>query len=315
MNILAILLVIFGTTALGALLTWFERRLLAFFQDRYGPNRVGPFGALQIVADLIKLFFKEDWVPPFAERVAFVFAPAIIVVTILLGFAVIPFSPQIVISRLDIGLLFLLGMLALGVYSVILGGWASNSKYSLLGGARAVIQMLSYEVFMALSLMGVVMLAGTFDLGRFVEAQRKLWFVIPQFPGFLIFLTGGIAVTHRTPFDLPEADSELVAGYHTEYSGLKFGFFFLGEYLGVLIVSAMAVTLFFGGWLGPVLPPLFWFALKTFLFVCLLILVRATLPRLRFDQLLALGWKVILPLALANLAITGGLVLLAPRFR
>jgi NADH-quinone oxidoreductase subunit H len=315
MNILAILLVIFGTTALGALLTWFERRLLAFFQDRYGPNRVGPFGALQIVADLIKLFFKEDWVPPFAERVAFVFAPAIIVVTILLGFAVIPFSPQIVISRLDIGLLFLLGMLALGVYSVILGGWASNSKYSLLGGARAVIQMLSYEVFMALSLMGVVMLAGTFDLGRIVEAQRKLWFVIPQFPGFLIFLTGGIAVTHRTPFDLPEADSELVAGYHTEYSGLKFGFFFLGEYLGVLIVSAMAVTLFFGGWLGPVLPPLFWFALKTFLFVCLLILVRATLPRLRFDQLLALGWKVILPLALANLAITGGLVLLAPRFR
>jgi NADH-quinone oxidoreductase subunit H len=270
---------------------------------------VGPFGSLQIVADMVKLLFKEDWVPPFAEKAAFITAPVVGVVTVLLAFAVIPFGPEIVVARLDIGLLFFLGMTALGVYSVILGGWSSNSKYSLLGGLRAMVQMLSYEVFMAISLMGVVMMSGSFDLGRIVEAQGRIWFFIPQFVGFAIFLTGGIAVIHRTPFDLPEADSELVAGYHTEYSGMKFGLFFLAEYVGILLVSAMTVTLFFGGWRGPWLPPLFWFALKTVIVVLFIILVRATLPRLRFDQLLNLGWKIILPLSLLNLLVTGGIML------
>jgi NADH-quinone oxidoreductase subunit H len=308
-RVIVILGVLILTAAAAAYLSWFERRLLALFQDRYGPNRAGPMGLLQILADMFKLFFKEDWVPPFSEKVAFVLAPAIIMSTMLLSFAVIPFSPLVVVSRLDIGLLFFLGMSALGVYGIVLGGWSSGSKYALLGGMRSITQMLSYEVFMGLSLMGVVMMTGSFDLGEVVLAQRKLWFIIPQFLGFVIFFTGGIALIHRTPFDLPEADSELVAGYHTEYSGLKFGMFFVGEYLGIILVSAMTVTLFFGGWLGPILPPIVWFSVKTFAFVCFLILIRATLPRPRYDQLLSFGWKVLLPLALLNLLATGGILL------
>jgi NADH-quinone oxidoreductase subunit H len=308
-HVIVILGVLILTAAAAAWLSWFERRLLALFQDRYGPNRAGPMGLLQILADMFKLFFKEDWVPPFSEKVAFVLAPAIIMSTMLLSFAVVPFSPLVVVSKLDIGLLFFLGMSALGVYGIVLGGWSSGSKYALLGGMRSITQMLSYEVFMGLSLMGVVMMTGSFDLGEVVLAQKKLWFFIPQFLGFVIFFIGGIALIHRAPFDLPEADSELVAGYHTEYSGLKFGMFFVGEYLGIILVSAMTVTLFFGGWLGPVLPPIVWFSIKTFAFVCFLILIRATLPRPRYDQLLTFGWKVLLPLALLNLLATGGILL------
>ena len=294
---------------LSALLIWLERRLLGFWQERYGPNRVGPFGLLQVVADMIKIFMKEDWVPPFADKAVFVIAPAVIIVTILMSFAVVPFTPSIVVADLNVGLLFFLAMSSLSAYSVVLAGWASNNKYSLLGGLRASAQMLSYEVFMGLSLMGVVMLAGSFSLRDIVEAQHRVWFCIPQILGFIIFLIAGLAETKRVPFDIPEAEAELVAGFHTEYSGMKFGMFFVGEYLGIILISAMITVLFFGGWQGPWLPPAVWFSIKTFLFICLFILLRAALPRLRFDQLMTFGWKVMLPLALVNLTVTGALVL------
>jgi len=294
---------------LSALLIWLERRLLGIWQDRLGPNRVGPFGLLQVVADMIKIFFKEDWVPPFADRPIFILAPAVVIGTTLMSFAVVPFAPAVHVVDLNIGLLFFLAMSALGVYSVVLAGWSSNSKYSLLGGIRATAQMLSYEVFMGLSVMGVVMLSGSFNLGDIVAAQSRLWFCVPQLPGLLIFLIAGLAETHRLPFDLPEAESELVAGYHSEYSGMKFGMFFVGEYLGIILISAMTVTLFFGGWSGPALPPLVWFWLKTLIFVCGFILLRASLPRPRYDQLMSYGWKVLFPLALANLLVTAGVLL------
>jgi len=301
--------VLFVTLTVAGGLIWVERRLLALWQDRYGPNRVGPFGLLQVLADMIKVFTKEDWVPPFADKPVFIIAPAIIVVTIATAFAVIPFGPGVEVVDLNIGLLFFLAMSSLGVYSVALAGWASASKYSLLGGLRAAAQMLSYEVFMGLSLMGVVMLSGSFNLGEIVKAQRDIWFFIPQFPGFVVFFIAGIAETHRLPFDLPEAESELVAGFHSEYSGMKFGMFFVGEYLGITLISALIVTLFFGGWMGPVLPPIVWFTIKTFFFIGLFILLRASLPRPRYDQLMSYGWKVMLPLSLLNLLVTGGVIL------
>jgi NADH-quinone oxidoreductase subunit H len=293
----------------AALLTWAERRLLGLWQDRYGPNRVGPFGVLQPLADVIKLMMKEDWVPPMADRPIFVLAPALVMATGLVAFAVIPAAPGIGVTDLNIGLLFFLAMAALAVYGVVLGGWASNSKYALLGGLRAAAQMISYEVFMGLALMGVVILAGSFDLRAIVEAQRGLWYLVPQLPGFLLFLLAGVAELHRLPFDLPEAENELVAGYHTEYSSMKFGMYFIGEYVGMILTAALVTTLFLGGWLGPVLPPLLWFLLKTAAILVLFVLLRAALPRPRYDQLMALGWKVLLPLALLNLLVTGGVVL------
>jgi NADH-quinone oxidoreductase subunit H len=301
------LLVVLLSVSAG--LIWLERRLLALWQDRYGPNRVGPFGLLQVLADMIKIFSKEDWIPPFADKPVFVIAPAVIVVTVLLSFAIVPVAPTIAVVDLNIGLLFFLAMSSMGVYSVVLAGWASNNKYALLGGLRAAAQMLSYEVFMGLSLMGVVLLAGSFSLRDIVAAQQRLWFCLPQLLGLLIFLVAGIAETRRLPFDLPEAESELVAGFHAEYSGMKFGMFFVGEYLGITLISAMIVTLFFGGWLGPLLPPIAWFALKTFAVICFFILLRATLPRPRFDQLMSYGWKVMFPLALLNVVVTGGVLL------
>ncbi len=307
LNVFGILVVLVG---LAATLTWVERRLLGFWQDRYGPNRAGPFGTLQVLADMIKMLFKQDWVPPFADRPVFVIAPAIVMVAVLLAFAVVPVTPSIgVAGALNIGLLFFLAMSSLSVYSLVLGGWASNSKYSLLGGMRAAAQMLSYEVFMGLSLIGVVTVAGSFNLAEIVQAQRGLWFIVPQFLGFLVFLIAGIAETHRLPFDLPEGENELGAGFHTEYSGMKFGMFFVGEYVGIVLISAMIATLFLGGWLGPVLPPLLWFLLKTGFFIGFFILLRAALPRPRYDQLMAYGWKVMLPLSLLNLAATGAVVL------
>jgi NADH-quinone oxidoreductase subunit H len=308
-HLLVLFGVLFTVLTVGGLLIWLERRMLGLWQDRYGPNRVGPFGLLQVVADMIKVFTKEDWIPPFADKAVFIIAPAVIVVVVLMSFTVIPFAPGIEVVDLNVGLLFFLAMSSLGVYSVALAGWASSSKYSLLGGLRASAQMLSYEVFMGLSLMGVVMLAGSFNLRDIVEAQRGLWFVVPQFIGFVVFFIAGIAETHRLPFDLPEAESELVAGFHSEYSGLKFGMFFVGEYLGVTLISALTVALFFGGWLGPILPPLLWFLIKTFIFICFFILLRASLPRPRYDQLMSFGWKVMLPLSLANLVVTGAVIL------
>jgi NADH-quinone oxidoreductase subunit H len=261
------------------------------------------------VADMLKLLTKHDWVPPFSDRVVFVFAPTAIVVAMLLGFAVVPFGPDLYILDLNIGLLFFLGMTSLAVYSVLLGGLASNNKYALLGGLRSAAQMVSYEVFMGLSLMGVVMLAGSFSLRDIVEAQRGLWFCIPQCLGLLTFTIAGIAESHRLPFDLPEAEHELTAGFHTEYGGMKFAMFMLGEYLGLILISSMIATLFFGGWLGPWLPPLVWFCLKVFLLICFFILLRAAIPRPRYDQLMAVGWKVMLPLTLVNLLLTGALTL------
>lgn len=307
--IIAVFGILFVVLNLAAFLIWVERRLLALWQDRYGPNRVGPFGLLQPLADAIKLFAKEDWIPPFADKAVFVLAPAIVVATVLLAFSVIPVSPHVVVADMNIAVLFFLAMSSLGVYSIVLGGWASDNKYSLLGGMRAAAQMLSYEVFMGLSIMGVVILAGSFSLSDIIYAQRGLWFVIPQFLGFLLFLIAGIAETRRLPFDLPEAESELIAGFHSEYSGMKFGMFFVGEYMGITLISAMITALFFGGWLGPVLPPVIWFLIKTCAFLCFFILLRAALPRPRFDQLMGWGWKLMLPLALANFLVTGAVVL------
>jgi len=301
-----VLLVMIGA---AANLIWLERRLLGLWQDRYGPNRVGPFGLLQVVADMIKIFFKQDWVPPFADKPVFVIAPGIIIVTVLSSFAVVPFADRIMVADLNIGLLFFLAFSSLGVYSIALAGWSSDSKYAMLGALRGVAQMLSYEVFMGLSLMGVVMLSGTFNLSGIIEAQRRVWFIVPQFLGFAIFFIAGVAETRRLPFDLPEAESELVAGYHTEYSSLKFGMFFVGEYLGIVLISVFVTVLFLGGWRGPLLPGVVWFFIKTFFFIALFILLRAALPRPRYDQLMGIGWKVLLPLALLNLLATAAIML------
>ena len=295
---------------MAAGMIWLERRLLGLWQDRYGPNRVGPFGILQVVADMIKIFFKEDWMPSFADRFVFFLAPGVIILTVLMTFAVVPITSSINILDSNIGLLFFLAMSSLGAYSIVLGGWASNNKYSLLGALRAASQMISYEVFMGLSLLGVVAMSGTFNLAEIVDAQKNMWNIVPQFFGFIVFLIAAIAETHRLPFDIPEAESELVAGFHSEYSGMKFGMFFVGEYLGIVVISSMITVLFLGGWHGPILPPLVWFFLKTFVFMVFFILLRATLPRPRFDQLMSWGWKIMLPLALANLVVTGAVVLL-----
>jgi len=309
LQIILTVIVLVVVMSIAAGLVYIERRVLALFQERYGPNRVGPFGLLQLVADTVKLLAKEDWIPPFADRAVFVFAPAIVVISNLLSFAVVPYGPNLIVADLNIGLLFFLAMSSLAVYSVVLAGWSSNNKYSLLGSLRAVGQMLSYEVFMGLSLMGVVAIAGSFSLGDIVRAQQNLWFVVPQFLGFVIFFIAGLAEARRLPFDLPEAENELVAGFHTEYSGMKFAAFFLGEYVGITLISALLVTLFFGGWLGPWLPGPIWFLIKLFVMIGLFILIRASLPRPRYDQLMGFGWKLMMPLALVNLLATGAVVL------
>ncbi len=306
--VLGVLVVVLS---LAAGLIWYERRLLGWAQDRQGPNRIGPFGLMQPLADVIKIFFKEDWLPPFASRAIFIIAPMITMFTILMSFSVVPFGPTIIVADLNIGLLFFLAMSSLGAYSVVLAGWSSNNKYSLLGAMRGASQMITYEIFMGLSLMGVVMLANSFNLREIVEAQKGLWNVIPQFAGFVIFFIAGLAETHRLPFDIPEAEGELVAGYHSEYSGMKFGMFFVGEYLGIILISSMITTLFFGGWLGPsFLPGVVWFFLKTFVFISIFILLRGSQPRPRYDQLLGYGWKILLPIALINILVTGAIVLI-----
>jgi NADH-quinone oxidoreductase subunit H len=302
------ILIVMLTIAAG--LIYVERRLLALWQDRYGPNRVGPFGLLQVLADTIKILMKEDWVPSFADKPVYIIAPTIVMISVLMTFAVIPFAPSIFVSDMNVGLLFFLAMSSLGAYSVVLAGWSSNNKYSLLGALRGSAQMITYEVFMGLSLMGIVMLNGTLSLGGIVEAQTGIWNVIPQFVGFVVFLIAGVAETHRLPFDIPEAESELVAGFHSEYSGMKFGMFFVGEYLGITLISALIVTFYFGGWLGfDFLPPYIWFILKMFVFIGFFILLRASLPRPRYDQLMEYGWKFLLPLVLLNLLVTGAIVL------
>lgn len=308
--------ILVGMVVVSAWMIWLERRLLALWQDRYGPNRVGPFGLGQVIADMLKIFFKEDWTPPFADKAMFWIAPAIAMAMMVLGFMIIPLGDTLWIADLNVGLLFFLAIAGLAVYAVILGGWASNSKYSLLGGVRSTAQTISYEVFMGISLMGVVMQAGSFNLREIVHAQQEgVWFVITQFLGFLVWVPAALAVTHRTPFDLPEAEQELVQGYHTEYSSMKFGMFMVSEYVGIVMVSALTTTLFFGGWDVPFVENEGWFlsllafSAKTFVFMCSYILVRAALPRPRYDQIMAAGWKVCLPISLINMLGTAAVIL------
>lgn len=326
---ITVILVVFLTAIAYTVLM--ERKVLGFIQLRYGPNRVGPWGLLQPLADLVKLLFKEDFTPPMVNRVLFVMAPMITAITAFLPFAVIPFASQIlpdtitvygqtldlkaaglnqgVIADINVGILYVFAMSSLAVYGAVLGGWASNSKYSLLGGLRLSAQMVSYELALGLSIIGVLMLAGSLSLVQIVEAQRKIWFIFLQPLGFIIFMIAAFAECARTPFDLIECENELVAGYQTEYSSMKWALFMLGEYCHIIVASALATTLFLGGWQGPVLPPIVWFVLKTFILVFVFIWVRGTYPRFRFDQLMYLGWKVLLPLALLNILLTGVVIL------
>jgi len=314
-SVIQAVVILLVVVLIAALMSFIERRLLAWWQDRYGPNRVGPFGIFQIVADMLKIMFKEDWLPQFSDKRIFIMAPAIAMATALLSFAVIPISPNLGVADLSIGLLFFFGMAALAVYSVMFGGWASNNKYSLLGSIRSTAQTISYEVFMGLSLMGVVTIAGSFSLRDIVEAQSNYWFIFTQPLAFFIFVVAGVAVTHRHPFDQPEAEQELAEGYHIEYGGMKWGMFFVGEYVNVVLISAMITTLFLGGWLPPFgidipfVPPAFWFIAKTSFFVMLFVLARGSLMRPRYDQVMNFGWKVCLPLTLVNLMVTAAVVL------
>ena len=292
----------------GPMLVWVERRLLARFQLRLGPNRVGPFGILQTVADAIKLLTKEDWVPPFADPVPYIIAPMILGITVLGAFAGIPCTESGAIADLNIGLLFFLAMSSIGVYSVMLAGIASNSKYAMLGAIRATAQMISYELAMGLSLASIVLIAGSFNLRDIVVAQQNLPYIVVQPFAFIVFVIAGLAELKRAPFDLPEAENEIVAGFHTEYSSMKFALFFLGEYLGMMLIGAIATTVFLGGGNGPFLPAVVWFAIKVGFFIYLFIWVRATLPRFRYDHLMAFGWKILLPVGLLNLMVTGAFV-------
>lgn len=313
---LGVVLVVLLTFA--AYLVWVERKLLGRMQVRYGPNRAGKFGLLQPLADLIKLVTKEDTVPAEAERTIFLYAPAVIAITSLLIFAVIPFGSDLtllgqkiplVISDLNVGLLFFIALSSIGVYGVALGGWASNSKYSLVGGIRGAAQLISYEVSLGLSLVPIVMLAGSFSLVDIVNAQARYPFILVQPISFIVFFISAVAEIKRIPFDLPEAENEIIAGYHTEYSGMRFGLFFLGEYITMVVLGALVAIFFGGGWRGPILPPLAWFLVKVLIIVFVLIWVRATLPRLRYDQLMHLGWKVLIPVALLNIMATGVVIL------
>jgi NADH-quinone oxidoreductase subunit H len=306
-------LVFFVILTLAAYLVFAERRILAWVQDRKGPNRVGPFGLLQPLADLIKLLTKEDFLPTAADTWLFYLAPAMAAIPAIMIFAVIPFGAPLqlaghtvplLVADLNVGLLFFLALSSIAVYGVAIGGWASNSKYSLLGGIRGLAQLISYELSMGLSLVPVVMLARSFSLTEIVAAQATVPFIVYQPLAFIIFLISITAECKRIPFDLPEAEGELVAGFHTEYSGMRFGLFFVGEYINIIVLGGLATTLFLGGWHGPLLPPVVWFTLKTLAFAFFFIWMRGTLPRLRYDQLMHLGWKVLTPLALLNILVT-----------
>ena len=305
-----------------AYMTWFERRLISRLQVRIGPNRVGPTGLLQPVADALKLFFKEDVRPAMADRVLYPLAPAISLVAALAAFAVIPIGPTwnlggfqipLIVQDVSVALLYLIGASSLGVYGVVLGGWSSGSKYSLLGALRGGAQVVSYELVLGLALVGVVIVSGTLSIAQIVDAQaRSVPFVVFQPLGFVLYFIAAIAETNRAPFDLPEAEQELVAGYHTEYSGFRFAMYFIAEYVNVLTVSAIAATLFFGGWSGPfnILPGPWWLLLKMSVFAFGFVWLRATLPRLRYDQLMRLSWGVLLPLGLLNVLVTAVVVVL-----
>ncbi len=297
-----------------AYLIWVERKVMAHMQLRLGPMRVGWHGLLQPIADGIKLIFKEDIIPANASKVLFAMAPVISLVPALITFAVIPFGDTInvmgvtldmVITDINVGILYVLSVSSVGVYGILLGGWASNNKYSLLGALRSSAQMISYELSMGLSLIGVIMITQSLSLVEIVNAQSKMWFVVLQPLAFIVYAISAIAETNRCPFDLPEAETELVAGFHTEYSSMKFSLFFMAEYANIITVSAVAVTFFFGGWRGPFLPPIVWFMIKLALCIFFFIWMRSTFPRFRYDQLMNFGWKVLLPAAISSILITG----------
>lgn len=342
--VIKIVLVVFLLLTGVAYMTWLERKVVGRIQNRWGPTRVGPFGLLQPLADGIKFILKEDMIPDSVHKGLYILAPALALTMSLISIAVIPFGENIqvgsantalqitgvihdgAIGDIHIGLLIILGVTSIGVYGVALAGWSSNSKYALLGSLRASAQMISYELALGLSLVGVLILAGTFSLRDIVDSQSGRWFgflphwyIFPQFIAFFIYLMAAFAETNRIPFDLPEAETELVAGYHTEYSSMKFAMFFMAEYVNMITVGCLATLLFFGGWHGPHLPgpplvqsllPVFWFSLKIFFFMFLYIWIRGTLPRFRYDQLMAFGWKFLLPLAIANIVVTSLIVAL-----
>ncbi len=311
--------VVFGIVLFHvAYATYFERKIIGRMQARHGPMEVGPHGLLQPFADIIKLFFKEDIVPSHADRWLFYIAPAIVVISSMTALSVLPFFEGFVIADINIGLLFILVITSISVYGIVIAGWSSNSKYSFLGGLRSAAQLISYEIAMGLSLVGVILMAGSMNLSDIVKAQHQYplgMFAFPQFLGFFVFVVAAFAETNRAPFDLPEAEQELVAGYFTEYSGFRFALFFLGEYIAMLTMSIMVTLCFLGGWTIPLfmtnalpflsyVPGIVWFLMKVYAFMFLFYWIRATLPRYRYDQLMAIGWKVLIPLSFANVLIT-----------
>jgi len=304
-----ILIILNGMLGVVSYLIYAERKVAGHMQARTGPNRVGPMGLLQPIADVLKLFFKEEFIPEGANKVIFHIAPMLAVIPALVTFSVIPFGPTdaFLVTDINVGLLLFLALSSLGVYSITLGGWSSNNKYALLGGLRSSAQMISYELAMGLSTIGVLLMAGSLSLVDIVKAQQQMWFVVYQPVAFVIFMITALAETNRAPFDLPEAEAELVAGFHTEYSSMKFGLFFLGEFANVLSICCIATTLFLGGWNGPWLPDsikFIWFFAKLGVLVFFFIWVRWTYPRLRYDQLMNLGWKVLLPISILNILVT-----------
>ncbi len=303
-TLIKILIIIVCTLTGVAYMTYAERKVIGHMQVRLGPVHTGPKGLLQPLADGLKLMAKEDMTPDMVDKPVFYVAPFLGMVPGLAAFAVIPFSENIYVANINVGLLYVLALSSVGVYGIIMSGWASNSKYATMGSLRSSAQVISYETAMGLSILGPVLLAGSLNLKEITEAQRGLWFMVPQFVAFVIYSISAVAETNRAPFDLPEAETELVAGFHVEYSSMRFAMFFLGEYANMYVVASMCAVLFLGGYTGPLLPPIVWFLIKMLAFMFFFLWLRATLPRLRFDQLMNLGWKILIPIALANLLIT-----------
>jgi len=299
-----------------AMIVWLDRRVWAFVQKRKGPNVVGPFGLLQSIADALKYVFKEIIIPASSNKVIFILAPIVTMTLALVSWAVIPFSANFVLANINVGILYLFAVSSLGVYGIIMGGWASNSKYPFLGAIRSAAQMVSYEVSIGIIIINVLLCVGSLNLSDIVLAQEKIWFIIPLFPMFIIFFISALAETNRPPFDLPEAEAELVAGYQTEYSGMMYAMFWLGEYANILLMCAMGSILFLGGWLSPIniypfdlIPSPVWLILKILLLFILFALVKATVPRYRYDQLMRIGWKIFLPFSLIWLVLTASYLL------
>jgi NADH-quinone oxidoreductase subunit H len=322
---ITIVVLLFIALTMMAYMTYYERKVIAFMQDRLGPTRTGPRGLLQPAADGLKLLFKEDIIPAGADRWVFFFAPIVVFVTALTAFMIIPLGGtayipftskhvNLFLTDLNVGLLLILALGGIGVYGIILGGYASGNRYALIGGLRSAAQVISYELVLGLALVGAMLVTGSLSLLTIVNYQRDhTWLIVLQPAGFILYLISAIAETNRAPFDLPEAENELVAGFHTEYSGFRFSMFFLGEYINMLVVSGVAATVFLGGWDGPILPGPIWLFIKMLLFMFVYIWLRATLPRFRYDQLMGIAWKVLLPLTLANILVTATVKVLVDR--